>query len=410
MHILEDLDAMTFRHATCVLLMSAALLVPTEARAQTRPLDFGDLRAGDCAVIVKLPDAHASVSRLTIDDGDVPLKKILKRNDDDVEILLESRLRRGDVLRVELRSGAPPKEAIVDRGLNRESPCENAVTKKSADDREVFELDGFIGLAIDNFAPKEVAGYPPSAASTRNRRTFGVIGQYRLLGNAGDRQQLWLAGASLNGLRTADIDCGDPDQVVLCQDGRPDVSGRPPTNVQAASIQVIEHAETLEAHLELRYEFWTLQPESATPAKAFVFFRHGFIDLVDPVITTTTASSMPVGPTKALSSRYVGIGGLIPSGHFRNSALTFGIANEDIFGTSMNPNRPNGWNRLKFNGIAIFDVLPQLNDYSVGKWMGFGSWRFFIALDVDRDRFGHGPDAIQTYIGFAFELSKAFHL
>jgi hypothetical protein len=410
MHILEDLLAMTFRYRTCVLLMSAALLVSTEARAQSRTLDFGELRAGACAVIVKLPEANAPVGRLTIDDGEVALKKVTKRSDYEVEILLESRLRRGDVLRVELRSGGSPKEAIVERGLNRESPCENALKKKSADDREVFELDGFIGLAIDNFAPKEVAGYPPSAASTRNRRTFGVIGQYRLLGNVGDRQQLWLAGASLNGLRTADIDCTQPDQAVLCKDGRPDVSGRPPADVQAASIQVMEHAETLEAHIELRYEFWTLQPDSATPAKAFVFFRHGFIDLVDPVITTATSSSLPSAPTKALSSKYVGIGGLIPSGHFRNSGMTFGIANEDIFGTSLNTNRPNGWNRLKFNGIAIFDVLPQLSDYTAGRWLGFGSWRFFIALDVDRDRFGHGPDAIQTYLGFAFDLSKAFHL
>ena len=401
---------MTVRRRTCVFFTGAALLASAGAYAQSRTLDFGELRAGACSVIVKLPEANASVSRLTIDDGEVPLTKMTKRTDFEVEILLESRLRRGDMLKVELRSGVPPKEVTVERGLNRESPCENTSTKKSPDDREVFELDGFIGLAIDNFAPKAVAGYPPSAASTRNRRTFGVVGQYRLWGKAGDRQQLWLAGATLNGLRTADIDCGDPDQVVLCQDGRPDVSGRPPTNVQAASVQVIEHAETLEAHLELRYEFWTLQPESATPAKGFVFFRHGFIDLVDPVITTATASSLPTAPTKALTSMYLGIGGLLPSGHFRNSSITFGIANEDIFGTSMNANRPNGWNRLKFNAVAIFDVMPQLNDYSVGKWMGFGSWRFFIALDVDRDRFGHGPDAIQTYIGFAFDLSKAFHL
>src|SRR6266850_5362624 len=312
MDILEDPHTMTFRYPTCALLFCAAFLVSVQAAAQSRTLDFGELRAGACAVIVKLPEANAVVSKLILDDGEVPLKKMVKRSDYEVEILLESRLRRGDVLKVELRSGGSPKEAIVERGLNRESPCENALKKKSADDREVFELDGFIGLAIDNFAPKEVAGYPPSAASTRSRRTFGVIGQYRLFGNAGDRQQLWLAGATLNGLRTADIDCTDPDQVVLCKDGRADVSGRPPTDVQAASVQVIEHAQTLEAHLELRYEFWTLQLDSATPGKAFVFFRHGFIDLVDPVITTATASSLPTAPTKALSSKYVGIGGLIP--------------------------------------------------------------------------------------------------
>src|SRR5438105_732015 len=148
---------MTFRYPTCALLFCAALLVSAPAAAQSRTLDFGELRAGACAVIVKLPEANASVSRLTLDDGEVPLKKMTKRNDYEVEILLESRLRRGDVLKVELRSVGSPKEAIVERGLNRESPCENALKKKSADDREVFELDGFIGLAIDNFAPKEVA-------------------------------------------------------------------------------------------------------------------------------------------------------------------------------------------------------------------------------------------------------------
>ena len=141
-----------------------------------------------------------------------------------------------------------------------------------------------------------------------------------------------------------------------------------------------------------------------------MFFRHGFIDLVDPVVTTVTTTSAPLGPTKALSSKYFGVGGLIPNGHFRNSGISFGIANEDIYGTSLGPNRPNGWNRLKLNAVAVFDVMPQLSDYTAGRWLGFGAWRFFIALDVDRDRFGKGPDAIQTYLGFAFDLSKAFHL
>ena len=118
---------MTFRYPTCALLFCAALSVSAPAGAQSRTLDFGELRAGACSVIVKLPEANASVSRLTLDDGEVPLKKMAKRNDYEVEILLESRLRRGDVLKVELRSGGSPKEAIVEHGLNRESPCENAL-------------------------------------------------------------------------------------------------------------------------------------------------------------------------------------------------------------------------------------------------------------------------------------------
>src|SRR5258706_2653017 len=427
---------MIVRLWTAVLLAAAAVSLPASAHAQSRRLEFEPAAAGACTIVVKLPESGAVIDRVTVDGGDLDLTRVSRMGDLDVGIPLSGPLRQGDALQVTLRSSAPnPPTAMatVGPGVSGNITCGAALASQHPpDDREVFEIAGFLGLAIDNFAPKGINGYPDSAASTRNRRTFGAIGQYRLWGEPGDDRQLWLAGATLNGLRTADIDCTDPGQLALCRDGRPDTSVKLPTDIQSASIQVLEHATTLEAHVDLRFEFWTLQRNSPNPAKVFGFYRYGFVDIIDPVVSCAPSTSTSAGviasvnsactvtvnqsgstmttslagsQPSAFSTNYFGIGALLPAGQFRDSGLMFGLAKEDIYGTSRGK-----WSRVKLNAIGIFDVMPQLGDTNVGRWLGFGSWRFFVALDADRDSGGHGPDSIQTYIGFAFDLGKAFHL
>ncbi len=428
---------MRIRLWTIVMLAAAALLSPAaNAGAQfPRTLDIAPAIAGACSVLIRLPDSKAVIATLTVDDGavrltKVPLKKMTRVNDFEVVVPLLGPLQQGDRLAVTLRDPAMPATTVVGPGVSGDVSCKTE--KHAPDDREVFALDGFYGLAIDNFAPNSITGYPASAASTRSRRTFGVIGQYRVFGNPGDDRQLWLAGATLNGLRTADIDCTDAEQSSLCTNGKADTTVTVPKDLQGASVQVLEHATTLEAHIGLRYEFLTLQKQSPTPAKVFGFYNYGFIDIVNPVVscaqstavtgaTTTTVdsaclvtvsqggqtqsvSSQVGGPPTAFSAHYFGVGALIPAGPFHDSGVTWGLAKEDIYGTSR------GWSRLKLNALAVFDIMPQWGDFNAGKWLGFGSWRFFIALDVDRDTHGHGPDTIESYVGVAFDLAKAFHL
>ena len=410
---------MTFRR--CVLWVAVGVLPAINADAQPRLLEFEPAVAGACTIVVILPDSNAVIENVTVDDGAIALSRMSQAGDIRVRIPLTGPLQQGDQLKVTLRSSTPDPPvatATVGPGVSGNLACRTGA-KKPPDDRNVFELDGFVGLAIDNFAPKNIGGYPESAASTRSRRTFGVIGQYRLWGTPGDDRQLWLAGGTLNGMRTADIDCADPEQAVLCKGGNPDTSGSLNPNVQKVGIQVLEHASTLEAHVDLRFEFLTLERRASTPAKVFGFYRYGFIDVINPVTTCTatansscaaafgqtTNTSVGLSGTQAgaFSANYAGIGALLPSGSFRNSAITYGLANEDIYGTSRG-----GWKRKKLTAVAFVDILPQLGDFSVGKWLGFGSWRGFLALDVDRTRRDYGPDAIETYVGFVFDFGKAF--
>ncbi|HXD75388.1 MAG TPA: hypothetical protein VN628_16700 [Vicinamibacterales bacterium] len=412
---------MTSRALTPVLVGIVCVCAAGRAYGQPPAVTIVPPIAGACRITLEVPaGSRLALDRVTVDGKEIDSKPLKQISTVQFDLPLKGPLLEGDALAVDTREPRAHAEAVVGRGVSGDVTCRSG-RLHGVDDRDVFELDGFYGLAIDNFAPKEIGGYPSSASSTRSRRTFGVIGQYRLFGDAGDHFQVWIEGATLNGLRTADVDCTQADQNALCKNGSVDLSVTPPKDLQTAGVQVMQHASSLEAHIGVRAEFFTLQAKTATPVKAFAFYRHGFIDVINPVLVcnatantacaaaigqiTNTEVGRALGDGKTFSAQHVGIGGLIPAGHFRDSGMIFGLAKEDYYGTSHAK-----WSRLKLNALAIFDVLPQLQDFSVTKWMGFGSWRGFIAFDVDRDGGGLGPDSIETYVGFVFDLSKAFHL
>jgi hypothetical protein len=379
--------------------------------------------AGDCSVVIQIPESNAKIQVLSVKGYAVKLSGSSRIDEFEVRIPLLRPLREGDELEGMVRSSRNEyaiEKATVGLGVRGDIGCPATEEKKPADDRSVFELNPFIGLAIDNFAPKNINGYPDSSASTGTRRTFGVIGQYRLWGDPGDDRQLWLAGATLNGVRTADIDCTDPEQAVLCKGGQPDTSGNlDPKNVGKIGIQVLEHASTLEAHADIRFEFKTLQRNSSKPAKVFVFSRYGFVDVINPVTrclatansscaaaagqTTNGVVSISGASAGAFSAYYGGAGLLLPSGSFRDSEITYGLAHEDIYGTSRG-----GLKRRKLNAVAFVDLAPQFAYSSIGKALGLRAWRGFIALDVDRSARHWGADAIETYVGISFDLGKVF--
>jgi len=411
---------MTSRVLTC-LVGIVCVCAAGRAHAQPPPVTLVAPIAGACRITLEVANGgRLSIDRVAIDGKEIDSRPVRRISSVQFDLTLKGPLLEGDALVVDTREPKAHVEAVVGRGVSGDIACKDG-RLHGADDRDVFELDGFYGLAIDNFAPKEIGGYPASASATRSRRTCAGGGSDRLFGDAGDHFQVWIEGATLNGLRTADVDCTAPDQNTLCKNGSVDLSVTPPKDLQSAGVQVMQHASSLEAHIGVRAEFFTLQPKTATPVKAFAFYRHGFIDVINPVVvcnaTANTACASAIGQItntevgrvlgdgKTFSAQHVGIGGLIPAGHFRDTGMIFGVAKEDYFGTSHAK-----WSRLKLNALAIFDVLPQLQNFDVTKWMGFGSWRGFIAFDVDRDGGGMGPDSIETYVGFVFDLSKAFHL
>jgi hypothetical protein len=270
---------------------------------------------------------------------------------------------------------APPNTPAVDS-------CSPDVKVKN-DERSVFEASGFVGKAFDNFAPNTAGGYrdpaATAAASTvKSRWTAGVLAQYRLFGNPGSDYQLWLTSYTLSGLRTADVDCSAAPAPPVCGSTAP---------TSERFLYVVEHASTLEAHVDARFEFLTLQRDSELPIKVYAAARFGFLDLE--------------GAPRVYNSNSLGAGILAPKGVFRNSLAQVAWGVSEQFGSDPH------WNRLKIDGLLAFDLMPGLRD-RIEFWKRFGgSTRFFVEIAVDRN-LRDGPDAVQTYVGLLFDLRQAF--
>lgn len=268
----------------------------------------------------------------------------------------------------------PPGEQVVES-------C-TSDTKTKDDERAVFEASGFVGKAFDNFAPNIAGGYAnpvgAGASTAKSRWTGGVLAQYRLFGRPGDTYQFWLSSYTLHGIRTADVDCGVPNAPPVCSQ-----TAAPGQKL----LYVLEHASTLEAHIDARFEFLTLQRDSEVPIKVYAAARFGFLDLE--------------GAPQVYNSNSLGVGIFAPKGVFRNSLAQVGWGLSEQFGS--NP----GWNRLKINGLLAFDLAPGFKDrIEFWKRVG-GATRFFVEISVDRN-LRVGPDAVQTYVGLLFDLRQAF--
>jgi hypothetical protein len=147
---------------------------------------------------------------------------------------------------------------------------------------------------------------------------------------------------------------------------------------------ILEHATTIEAHIDPRFEFLTLQRDSSVPTKLYVTARFGFLDLE--------------GAPKVFNSDSFGLGILTPSGVFKDSYAQVAWGRSEQFQSNRN------WNRLKIDGVLVVDIAPSLKDrLEFWKRLG-GSSRAFVAISVDRNPGGPGPDSVQSYVGIDFDL------
>lgn len=96
----------------------------------------------------------------------------------------------------------------------------------------------------------------------------------------------------------------------------------------------------------------------------------------------------------------IGVGIIAPKGVFRNSYAQIGLGVSKQFETD------HTFDRLKINGVLVFDLMPGVSTSSVLGKLGSGS-RFFLAIAIDRGP-TRGPDAVQTYIGFDFDMRRIF--
>ena len=340
---------------------------------------------GDCVVTINLPAAiTADMVRLSLDDERAELAVQLAKSQPFVATLSEP-LRRGSKVIVLVRGQRTAiSQVVVERPASMLEPtsCKlpQVPTAGLYDDRQTFEASAFYGRVFDNFAPAEILGanyVKPPVGDIDVRWTGGFQVGLRLLGDPDAVRQLWLSTQTLHGARSADIDCEKNPSSPNC-----------PKDATGRVFSAIEHADTMEAHVEARLELFRLQARSDTPVKVFASTRFGFV-------------AMSGAPKVFSSDAYVGGGVVAPKGAFRGSFAEIAWGRSRQFQSAVEANR------LKVYGTLVFDVMPGLIGQAQNILSQAGSsTRAFVAIVVDRNPGGTAPDAIQTYVGVAFDVRR----
>jgi opacity protein-like surface antigen len=201
--------ASSFRFKGVLALLCA--LVSTAAAAQT----LGPSYAGDCAVAVTLAGQRTGdVVQVQVAFGSLQSRALESDGLKDVTVSTGAALQKGDTLRLlingsEVAGARITTEDVAKRPAERKplGKCPNPKTTP-AFAGDSFEASAYLGWAFDQFAPDSIGGYPANTVTEKhNRYLFGVNFDYRMLGSDTSKMQFWLAGETLHGVRSADVNC-----------------------------------------------------------------------------------------------------------------------------------------------------------------------------------------------------------
>lgn len=310
-------------------------------------------------------------------------------------IPLDGQLRAGSRLRARVRRGTAwsdfgPPVPVAGDAL---APVPAPRTVEWNDDRPTLGASTYAGFAYDNFAPDKVGNYINIEGAGRSPMRFitGVNVEYRLIGDPGDGLQMWWAAETLYGVRSADVNCKAEPQPPVCGELNQDFDER--------FLFILQRASSMEAFSGPRVEFLTLQKNSAFPSRVYASARFGFLALDD-------------GTFKTSGAHHVGGGVLVPTGIFAGSFFEVGLGKTDLFESlraGATPGR-GPWNRIKVDGLLVFDLAHGLRDGFGVLSRVAGSSRFFVQVYSDHDGWGgtHSADSIQTFVGMDFDLRQVF--
>jgi hypothetical protein len=372
----------------------AAGLIPGPAMAQTI---VGPVKAGACHATVQLSAPVAAGTEVVLEINKNPVAPVAAGGKTEVRIpdqgFLSGPLSQGDELRARLRvpgSTDPPDPGVALRVEKGDGPAECAPPPEEdmvvSDERDTFESSGYVGMAVDNFAPASVGGYAdPEAGGKHTRAVGGFDFAFRVLGSPTSRRQLWIYGETVHGVRSADINCA-PDN-----SDRPAVCEKLTQANAGQQLQfVLENATSMEAFGGFRYEFLTLQANSGAPAKLYLTLRTGVM-MVNGTAKVGSDGAPSVSANHAYRAHHVGGGLLMPSGKFAGSVLEVGWGRTDLFD---NEQIKQHWRRLKIDA--------SLNVKMVGPMYGF------VQLYSDFDPTGRASDSVQTFFGLSFGIPEFF--
>ena len=249
--------------------------------------------------------------------------------------------------------------------------CDGANSGRS-DCRENMDASFFTGVAVDTFAAAEDWRYlNRGAAAGKHERAFaGFQFGYRLAGRVQSGRQLWVYGETVHGVRSAEVSCDASAESLTC--GDPATIGTLVPNPTRDALLIIRNASTLEGALGLRFEFVRLHVGEGSPAVIYAKAQAGFLKVA-------------AAPDDAADVHQAALGVLSTQGIFRGSYIEAGWGRNDLF-----PSRAR--DRWKVDGRLV-------------RRLGKTAMSFFARMVIDSD-LGAGSDAIQSYIGFDFDLRR----
>jgi hypothetical protein len=369
---------MSIRIAALVMTLTVA---PALARAQTIA---GPIKAGACTVVVQLSDPVLGGTDVELQINKKSLPRVAAEGKAEVRLALTGPLIEGDEIRARrlnpnANDNVAPGPAITVAKADALPECAPPHDDEIlSDERETFEASGYVGMAIDNFAPASVGGYADSEAGGRQTRAVGGFDfEFRVAGSPTSRRQVWIFGETLHGVRSADINCADSDD-------KPAVCDKLTQANAGRQLQfILENATSVEAYAGVRVELATLQADSPTPAKLYATLRTG----VMMVNGDARSGSQTFQANNAYRGHHFGGGLLMPAGRFAGSLLEVGWGRTDIFDS---PQITNHWRRLKIDGSLNFQML--------------GAMYAFVQLYADFDPGGKSSDSVQTFFGLSFGI------
>ncbi|HKE83931.1 MAG TPA: hypothetical protein VKB50_09260 [Vicinamibacterales bacterium] len=385
-----------------------AVLCTRDALAQDSTLQVvAPLKAGSCAIVVTSdrPLAPTHLVQVRLSGEELPARPPIGADRTVVAFGLKGPLKEDDAIQVrEVGAGLDTEWGAKVMVVKGDGAVECRPIKLESDDpRTPFEATAYLGRVFDNFSPSEIGHYATTAPKTENNRAiYGIDFGGRVWSSRDGRRQFWLVGETLNGVRSADVDCRDRND----DQGQPlskppaceQFSGLPgnTTNSVQNAVYITEHATSLEAYVEPRFEFLTLRAGLENRAVLFARAVLGVMMVDD-------------GKDHAASAHDIGGGFEFTAGPFSGSHLAAGWGRTDLFvptGTNDQPGQTQRgrWNRLKVDGLLVFSPARML-----GSAPGLSKVpRIFIQVYSDFDPLGTDADSVQTFMGMELNIAEFF--
>ena len=204
-----------------VLAVSAVLtaLPPAAGRAQDIA---GPVKAGACTLVVNLSLPVGARTEVEFEINKKALPRLAADGKPQGTVVLKAPLEEGDEIRARRVDppGAPGSFGPVLKVATSEGEPEckaTGTTRDGRDGRDPFYASGYVGYAVDNFAPTSVGGYAnPDVGGKRDRVIGGFDFEFRVAGTPESKRQVWIFGETLHGVRSADVDCAAADKPPVC--------------------------------------------------------------------------------------------------------------------------------------------------------------------------------------------------